>query len=367
MISGGYYVKQNDTHGFAELCLTPEAAALAPEGLLQDPNTVAGWKAIIRQLEDQLSEGVSAPDAAAKQAAGLAEFALRVLKTPYATTPMRSRRRSLSGEDDGAAATGGPGTLEILQRLEDGLANLRGEIGIWAPAARYITLHGGVGELGSTVTALQQEVIGVAQGVITASAQAVDARDEARLVQAAVTALSGDASRAIANLRGEKAAAKTERVALESTVLTLSSAVTALMDHAGLGPAGGITESALEQRLKLHDEAVNGCLDSIRQEMKGGGITVGGVERGWCHRGRVPCRTGSWGSSVRHLPRTWSPWRNVPEWGFLRGPSRTQKSSPRARRYLQSQRTLRPSPLREKSPRATLRKQTTRQCQIISG
>jgi hypothetical protein len=117
-----------------------------------------------------------------------------------------------------------------------------------------------VGELGSTVTALQQEVIGVAQGVITASAQAVDARDEARLVQAAVTALSGDASRAIANLRGEKAAAKTERVALESTVLTLSSAVTALMDHAGLGPAGGITESALEQRLKLHDEAVNGCL-----------------------------------------------------------------------------------------------------------
>jgi hypothetical protein len=33
--------------------------------------------------------------------------------------------------------TGGPGTLEILQRLEDGLANLRGEIGIWAPAARY--------------------------------------------------------------------------------------------------------------------------------------------------------------------------------------------------------------------------------------
>jgi hypothetical protein len=143
MISGGYYVKQNDTHGFAELCLTPEAAALAPEGLLQDPNTVAGWKAIIRQIEDQLSEGVSAPDAAAEQAAGLAEFALRVLKTPYATTPMRSRRRSLSGEDDGAAATGGPGTLEILQRLEDGLANLRGKLG-FGPLQRG-TSHSTVG------------------------------------------------------------------------------------------------------------------------------------------------------------------------------------------------------------------------------
>jgi hypothetical protein len=127
------------------------------------------------------------------------------------------------------------------------------------------------------VTALQQDVIGVAQGVSTALAQAVAARDEALLVQAAVTALSGDASRVIANLRGEMAAAKTERVALESTVLTLSSAVTALMGHAGLRPAGGITETSLEQRLKLHDEAVNGRLDTMRQEMKGGGITVGGV------------------------------------------------------------------------------------------
>ena len=77
MIAGGYYVKQNDTHGFAELCLTPEAAALAPEGLLQAPNTAAAWKAIIRQLEDQLSEGAMAPDVAAEQAAGLAEFALQ--------------------------------------------------------------------------------------------------------------------------------------------------------------------------------------------------------------------------------------------------------------------------------------------------
>jgi hypothetical protein len=135
----------------------------------------------------------------------------------------------------------------------------------------------GVGELGSTVTALQQDVIGVAQGVATVSAQAVEARDEARLVQGPITALSGDASRAIANLRGELAAAKSERVALESTVLTLSSAVTALMNHAGLGPAGGSTETSLEQRFKLHDEAVNGRLDTMRQEMKGGGITVGGV------------------------------------------------------------------------------------------
>ena len=73
------------------------------------------------------------------------------------------------------------------------------------------------------------------------------------------------------------AAAKSEQEALESTVLTLSAVVSTLTDHAGLGPAGGITQSSLDQRLRLHDKAVNGRLDTIRQEMKGRGITVGGI------------------------------------------------------------------------------------------
>ncbi len=127
------------------------------------------------------------------------------------------------------------------------------------------------------MNALQQEVVGVAQGVSTASAKAVEAHDEAHQVLGAVTTLSGDASRAISSLRGELAVAKLERDVLESTVLTLSAAVTTLMDHAGLGPAGGITQTSLDQRFKLHDEAVNGRLDTICQEMKGGSITVGGV------------------------------------------------------------------------------------------
>jgi hypothetical protein len=33
----------------------------------------------------------------------------------------------------------------------------------------------------------------------------------------------------------------------------------------------------VDARLTAHAKAVNGRLDSIRQEMKGGGITVGGV------------------------------------------------------------------------------------------
>ena len=93
----------------------PVAAPLAPEGLLQAPNSVAAWKAIIRKLEDQLSEGAMELDVVAAQAAGLAEFALWVLKTPYATTPMRSHRRTLSKEEDGSALKRYVGTLEILQ------------------------------------------------------------------------------------------------------------------------------------------------------------------------------------------------------------------------------------------------------------
>ena len=110
MVAGGYYVKQNDTHGFSELCLSPEAAALAPEGLLQSPNSVVAWKAIILQLEDQLLEGTKEPDVVANP-----EFALQVLKTPYATTPMRSYHRKFSEEEDGSALKGDMGTLEILQ------------------------------------------------------------------------------------------------------------------------------------------------------------------------------------------------------------------------------------------------------------
>ena len=88
MVKGGFYVKENDTHGYSKLRLLPEASALVPEGLFQTPHGVSTWKSIIRQLEDQLAEGATEPEVIAAQAMGLSEFALRVLKTPYATTPM---------------------------------------------------------------------------------------------------------------------------------------------------------------------------------------------------------------------------------------------------------------------------------------
>ena len=90
---GAFYVKENDSHGYCDLSLSAEAASLAPEGLLTGRNNVPGWKAVIRQLEDQLAAGPMTYQAAADQAEGLLGFADRMLQTPFAHTPMRPTRR----------------------------------------------------------------------------------------------------------------------------------------------------------------------------------------------------------------------------------------------------------------------------------
>jgi hypothetical protein len=103
-------VKESDSHGYCKLFLSSEAAKLAPEGLLEGHNNVPCWKAIIRQLEDQLAAGPLTEQAAADQAEGLLGFADRMLKTPFAPTPMRpSRRRQHDLLEDGKDAEDGGG------------------------------------------------------------------------------------------------------------------------------------------------------------------------------------------------------------------------------------------------------------------
>ncbi len=136
LVRGAYYVRENESYGYSELCLSPEAAALAPPEVLERPNNVAGWKAIIRQLQDQVTAGETEPEAVAAQAAGIVGFAERVLKTPYATTPLRpSRRRRFSDndgdevDDDGHPTLGSqeePAFITLLQHLEDSVVLLRG-------------------------------------------------------------------------------------------------------------------------------------------------------------------------------------------------------------------------------------------------
>ena len=54
---------------------------------------------------------------------------------------------------------------------------------------------------------------------------------------------------------------KEERVDLESAVLTLSNAVTSLMEVAARGPSPGLDQGYLEARFTAYDAAVNGHLD----------------------------------------------------------------------------------------------------------
>ncbi len=85
-------MKESATHTYSKFCLSLKAAALVPSRLLASRNKIAGLKAIIQQLVDQLAARVAELEMAATQAAGLIKFAERVLETPYATTPMRATR-----------------------------------------------------------------------------------------------------------------------------------------------------------------------------------------------------------------------------------------------------------------------------------
>ena len=90
MKPGTYYVKENETHSYrySKLCLSPEAALLAPLGLLVSQNNILGWKAILQQLEDHWAIGATEMEVVATQAAGLPELVNQVMKIPYATMPM---------------------------------------------------------------------------------------------------------------------------------------------------------------------------------------------------------------------------------------------------------------------------------------
>ena len=288
-------MKENDSHGYSKLYLSGEAARLAPEGLLERRNNVPGWKAVIRQLEDQLAAGPpETQQAATDQAEGLMGFADRMLKTPYATTPMRPTRRrqhdEVGDDDEDNEEGGGSGrnedVLTLLQRLEDSIGHMRGELGVWSSEARYLTLHGGLVTLGEDHTNLNQEVLTLSNKLRATEQQADSSRAELHQVRVATSSLGVEVAHLmraqghggdVDALRREVRGLKTERADLESTILALTSAVTGLMEVATNGPSPSPDQSYLEARFTAYDAAINGRLDSLRQEMKGGGITVGGV------------------------------------------------------------------------------------------
>ncbi len=86
-------------------------------------------------------------------------------------------------------------------------------------------------------------------------------------------------SHAIALLQQDLHEVKADRLALKDTVLTLVNAVTGLMGETAGRPQAGSLLVDVDKRFKSCAESVNGRLDSIHQEMKGGGVNVGGGHR----------------------------------------------------------------------------------------
>ncbi len=68
-----------------------------------------------------------------------------------------------------------------------------------------------------------------------------------------------------------------DRLALEDTVLTLVNAEMGLVGETAGRPQAGSLLVGVDERFKSYAKSVYGRLDSIHQEMKGGGIKVGGV------------------------------------------------------------------------------------------
>jgi hypothetical protein len=194
-------------------------------------------------------------------------------------------------EDEEDSEEGGGGRnngdfLTLLQRLEDSIGHMRGELGVWSSNARYLTLHGGLLMLGKDHTSLHQDVLALTDELKAAGQRANSSMAEVQQVRLVTASLGAEVARLVqargnggdvASLRREVLGLRAERADLESTVLALTDAVTSLMEGAASGPSSRPDTSYLDARLTAYDAAINGRLDSLRQEMKGGGITIGGV------------------------------------------------------------------------------------------
>ena len=102
-------------------------------------------------------------------------------------------------DSDGGASEGGgvdvPDPVvgpSTLQRLEDSIGLLRGELGVCVQGVRYLTLHRGVGALGEDVERLGHEVSSLAKNLELAARELVGVRAEARDTRAVAETLSHD-------------------------------------------------------------------------------------------------------------------------------------------------------------------------------
>ena len=176
--------------------------------------------------------------------------------------------------------------LTLLQRLNDSIGHMRCEMGVWSFDAGYLTLHGGLVTLGEEHTSLHQDVLTLTNELKAVGQQGNNSKAEVHQVRLVTASLGAEVAHIVQacsnggdvdSLHREVQGLKADRADLESTVLALTNAVTGLMKAATSRQLISPETSYIDARLTAYDAAINGRLDSLRQEMKGGGITIGGV------------------------------------------------------------------------------------------
>ncbi len=199
------------------------------------------------------------------------DFADRMLKTPYAATPMRPSRHHKydlleDGDDaeDSGRSENDIDVMSLLQRLEDSTGRIQGKLGVWMVDACYLTLHGGMASLGEEHASLHQDVLGISHELKATGQQAEGSRVEVHRVLASLSAKvarlmqSQDNGGNLVALQTKVQELKVERADLESAVLTLSNAVTGLMEVAARGPSSGLDQGYLESGFTAYDATING-------------------------------------------------------------------------------------------------------------
>ena len=158
-----------------------------------------------------------------------------------------------------------------------------------------------MGALGDDIAQLYDDYKLLAQGLSASAAHVEDAKAKAATARTEAAALAaelgqwrgaGCTTAAMDGLRRELREVRADRDTLEDTVLAIATAVNGLIGQ--VGRSTGQLPDDVDARLAAHAMVIKGWLDSIHQEMKGGGIMVGGViflgwRRPWIgHRSTFP-------------------------------------------------------------------------------
>ena len=149
--------------------------------------------------------------------------------------------------------------------------------------------------LGEEHTSLHHNVLALTDELKAAGQRANSSTAEVQQVRLVTASLGAEVAHLVqarsnggdvSSLQREVQGLRAERADLESTVLALTDAVTDLMEEVASGLSSGPDTSYLGARLAAYDAAINGCLDSLRQEMKGVGNhdwRSGLCRQGVCH------------------------------------------------------------------------------------